>query len=297
MATSILVPDAAKIGDAVLVGQFENGSPEWHAARKTGIGGSDVSTICGLNPWTSAFALFCRKTGRIPEQESNSSMEWGTRLEPVIAAKFADEHPELSVSASPGTYAHKDRPWQLANPDGILVDEAGKHGILEIKTAKYEDDWRNGVPLYYQTQVQWYLQTFGFEYAFVAVLFSGSMYREFYVAADEFQQQANLEQVIRFKAYLDADIEPDYDGASSTYEAVRLLHPDIEDAEVELGDLGVSYMNALSDLADAEKKATELKSRVMGAMGKAKRGLIYDEPAVTRQAKGGGAPYLVMKRK
>lgn len=156
----------------------------------------------------------------------------------------------------------------------------------------------HGVPAYYKTQVQWYLQTFGFSRAYVAVLFSGSRYREFEILADEFEQNVNLSKVIMFREkYLLVNIQPDYDGALSTYETVRKLHPDIElEQEVELGHVGIDYVETLRNYQAAESDLNEAKSRVLGAMGKAKRGLIDGNHVFTRQAKSGGSPYLTIKK-
>jgi putative phage-type endonuclease len=298
MTTETLLLSKTNYGQALLLGSFEPGTKEWHDLRATGIGGSDVGTICGLNPWQSAFTLWAKRTGKIQEEQTDSeAMEWGRRLESVILDKFAESHPGLEIIESPGTYQNKDRPWQLANPDAIAIDrETGEHVIIEIKTARYEDDWANGVPEYYKTQVQWYLQTFGFKNAYVAALFSGSKYREFQVIGDTFEQEVNLKSVEQFRVYLEQDKQPDYDGATSTYETIRRLHPDIDDDEVELGDLGVHYFNAAAEAADADKKLTELKSRVLDAMGKAKRGLVDGTWMLTRQARSGGTPYLVNKK-
>lgn len=298
MTTETVLLNARNYGQGLHLGSFEPGSQEWHDLRATGIGGSDVGTICGLNPWQSAFTLWAKRTGKIEEDQSDSeAMEWGRRLEAVILNKFAEQHPELSVIDSPGTFQNKDRAWQLANPDGIAIDqETGEHIIIEIKTARYEDDWANGVPEYYRTQVLWYLQTFGFQRAYVAALFSGSKYREFEVLADDFEMQTNLKKVEQFRTYLEQNKQPDYDGATSTYETIRKLHPDIEDDEIELGDLGVHYFNAAADAAESDKKLTELKSRVLDAMGKAKRGLVEGTWVLTRQARSGGTPYLVQKK-
>ncbi|CAB4153106.1 COG5377 Phage-related protein, predicted endonuclease [uncultured Caudovirales phage] len=298
MTLETVLVNAQNYGQGLHLGSFEPGSQEWHNLRATGIGGSDVGTICGLNPWQSAFTLWAKRTGKIEDDQSDSeAMEWGRRLESVILDKFAEEHPELDVIDTPGTFQNKDRAWQLANPDGIAIDrKTGEHIIIEIKTARYEDDWVNGVPEYYRTQVLWYLQTFGFQRAYVAALFCGSKYREFEVLADDFEQQTNLKRVEQFRTYLEQDKQPDYDGATSTYETIRRLHPDIEDIEVELGDLGVHYFNAAAAAAESDKKLTELKSRILDAMGKAKRGLVDGTWMLTRQARSGGTPYLVNKK-
>lgn len=299
MPTKTLTNLPDKIGTARLIGQFTNGSPEWHQLRATGIGGSDVGTITGCNPWQSPFALWARKTGKIVDEQGapSEAAEWGTRLESVILDKFTEEHPELIVHREAGTWSHVDRDWQLANPDGIYEAADGSLGIIEVKTARYEDDWAHGVPVYYRTQVQWYLQTFGLQHAYVVALFSGSKYREFELHADQFEQDTNLAEVERFRAYIASDTQPDYDGALSTYQTIRELHPDIDpESEIELGELGVHYWLAVGDFEKAEAHLNEMKSRVLDAMGTAKRGLIHDEWRVTRQARGNGLPYLVNKR-
>lgn len=289
-------PDSSFNTQAVLVGNFENGSQEWHDLRAGGIGGSEVGTICGFNKWESPFTLWAKKTGRIEGQvEPNEAMEWGNRLEPVVLDKFEDTHPEFKVHRNVGTWAHPDRPWQLANPDALFEHE-GQFGIVEVKTAQYEDAWSDGVPAHYLTQVQWYLQTFGYSKAWVVALFHGNRYREFEVEASEFQQDNALAEVERFRDHLLHDVQPDYDGALSTYTTVRALHPEITDEEVELGDLGMYYQLAEVKFKQAEEEMNDMKSRVLDAMGSAKRGLIEGRWVLTRQARGTGTPYLVSKR-
>lgn len=293
-----LAPVSDKSWSAFLVGEFESGSPEWHELRQTGIGGSDIAAICNASPWTSPYALWAIKTGRIDDSYVPSqAAEWGTRLESVVLDKFIEEHPDLTVYPSPGTWANKERPWQLANPDALYQTADGEWGIIEIKTSRFADDWTQGVPAHYLTQIQWYAQTFGFTApSYCAALFSGSDYREFVVESDTFQQETNLLLVQEFLNYLETDIAPDFDGALSTYETVRQLHPNIEDEEVELGDLGMYYQLAVTEAAQATAHLNEMKARVLDAMGNAKRGLLNDNLIVVRQSKSGGAPYLVAKK-
>jgi putative phage-type endonuclease len=289
------LPD--QLGSATRVGNFENQSPEWHELRATGIGGSDIAAICRTSPWTSPFALWAKKTGRIDDTiGASEAAEWGTILEPVILDQF-EQRSGLKLYRDVGTWAHKDRPWQLANPDAIYQD-GDKFGIVEVKTSRYEDDWSNGVPVYYRTQVQWYAQTFGFDTTiYVVALFGGSKYRVFELAADQFEMETNLAEVEKFRTYLELDKQPDFDGALSTYETVRALHPEIEPGEeVELGDLWVHTANALEDEKKASAKALEMKSRVLDSLGKAKKGTYEGDVVVTRQSRNGGTPYLQVKK-
>lgn len=291
-----------ELGSAVFLANYDSNSPEWLQLRKTGLGGSDVGAVLGVSPWTSPFALWAKKLNKIPDDFAPSeAMEWGTLLEPVILERFARQHPELTIYTNCGTWAHKDRPWQLANPDAIALNkDTGEFSIIEIKTSRYEDEWNEKtgeVPLTYRAQILWYMDTFGFKKATAVALFSGSKCREFEILADDFEMKSNLVAAEQFMDYVTKDVQPDFDGALSTYEAVRQLHPDIDpDGEVELGDLGVHYFNAVSDFAAAETKLNEMKSRVLDAMGNAKKGLVDGDIKVTRQARSGGTPYLVNKR-
>ena len=297
MTVSMLDHPLDNLGTARFIAHYSSDQPEWHELRRSGIGGSDIAAICKTSPWTSPMALWAKKTNRIPDDFTPSEpAEWGNRLEPVIIEKFADSHPELTVLTDVGTWCHADREWQLANPDALLFD-GDQHYILEIKTAQFEDDWADGVPVWYRTQVQWYLQTFGFCKAWVAVLFHGNKYREFEIEADDFEQDVNLKNVIDFRTYLAEDRKPDFDGSMSTYETVRALHPDIEsESEFELGDLGMHLSLELTKLAEQEKTVNRLKSEVLDAMGNAKRGLVHDLWIFTRQARNGGKPFLITKR-
>lgn len=292
------------VSKATCLGVFESGSPEWHQQRAMGIGGSEVSTICGLNRWESAFTLWAKKTARISgELKQSEPMYWGSALESVIIAEFGKRNPQLEIETNPGTW-HGQNIWEIANPDAVFKDENGEFGIVEVKTAAYADDWNlpaegvrgtaNDVPRYYLTQVQWYLRIMGFKRAVVVALFSGNKYREFDVPADEFQQAADFALVEQFWQNVQEDKQPDWDGSTSTYDSVRALHPDIDDSDVELGPLGQAYVSALDALATAESATTMLKSMILDNMGQAKRGMVDGKVVVKRQAgRNGSAPFLV----
>lgn len=286
-----------KFGPAVCVGEFEANSEGWHELRRAGIGGSDVAAVVGVSKWTSAYALWAKKSGLIPDDFSDSeAMEWGRILEPVIREKFAAKHPEWEVSNTNATFKSSEHDWLLANVDGLIRFEDGSWGVLEIKTAAYEDDWVNGVPLYYQTQVRHYLRVFGLQRAVVAVLFHGNAYKEFEVVADEFIDAADFDMLEKFWQGVQTGLAPDWEGSTSTYEAVRAMHPDIVDETVELGELGIHLVNAAFDFDAAQKKFNEMKSRTLDALGGAKYGVVDDRKVCYRSSKSGGTPFLVVKK-
>ncbi len=61
---------------------------EWLEYRKTGIGGSDASVVCGINKYKSPVELWMEKTGQLPYQEAGEAAYWGTQLEPMVRTEF-----------------------------------------------------------------------------------------------------------------------------------------------------------------------------------------------------------------
>jgi len=167
--------------------------------RRMTIGGSEVAAVLGLSPWQSPLDVYMRKIGEQPEQEPTDAMRWGCLLEDLVAREWADRndrniercnhallHDALPISA------HLDR---LVLPPGkhrrALVGNKLANGteILEVKTARSAANWGESggdeIPLYYQTQVQTYLGITGAEVCHVAVLISGSDYRQYVIRRDD----------------------------------------------------------------------------------------------------------------
>ena len=290
MPVSKLPSESNQLLDAVLLGDFANGSPEWHELRNEPgvIGGSDIAACAGLSSWTSPITLWAKKTGQIPDEVTpNMSMKLGTILEEPILQLFADEHPELTILTT-GTWANKTYPWMRANPDGLYLDADGNWGIVEVKFSR---DYWTAVPQSYRAQVLWYMKVFGIKQAKLVAL-AGSSYQEYDIEWDQFEADTLFEAAVRFRhACLELKM-PDWDGSNSTLETVRALNPNIEDGEVDLDELGVHYFNAVQDAEAANTKLTELKSRVVKAMEGKKRGLVYGDHLISLRSRAGGMPYL-----
>jgi putative phage-type endonuclease len=290
LALSKLPSVINEIQDAVLLGEFENGSPEWHELRNEpgAIGGSDIAAIAGLSQWESAYTKWAKKTKQIPDSiEPSMSMRLGTKLETPIAEIFAEEHPELELYTT-GTWANKEEPWMRANPDAIYADSTGEFGILEVKFSR---DYWTAVPQSYRAQVLWYMRVFGLKKAKLVAL-AGSTYQEFDIEWDQFEADTLFGAAIRFRNHVTQLRPPQWDGSMSTLDTVKRLNPNIADGEVDLDDLGMHYFNKLDEFERVEKELTELKSRVLSAMNGNKRGLIYGEHRISLRARGAGLPYL-----
>jgi putative phage-type endonuclease len=292
----------ATMAAAELVGHFKPGTPEWHAARGQGVGGSEVAALLRMSKWESLFSLWHRKKGLIGQKSQNTEMEAGTRLEPAICRKFADMHPEFVATIS-GTYRSTTRPCDVANPDRLLFDADGDQdwpvALLEAKFALYPDDWgtegTDEIPPYYKVQVRHYASVFAVSKVYVEV-FIGSTgeFREYVVLADP-DETARLHAAIdAFMASLASDVRPDIDEHSATYDTVRELHPDIDDDNFKApAEIAIPYTNAVDAATAAEQDKRQAAAVLLDAMGRARRAWFLGEQIAMRvPGRGYSPPYL-----
>jgi DNA-directed RNA polymerase specialized sigma54-like protein len=113
---------------------------------------------------------------------------------------------------------------------------------------------------------------------------------------DDFEFDAILQQVNKFRKYVLDNIQPDWDGSESTYETVRQLAPGIEARDEELGQLGIELINAQTDFDAAETHLREMKSRTIAALNGAKNGTVDGQIVATLSQRAGNAPYLTIKK-
>ncbi len=281
---------------ARLLGTFEPGTSEWHEARADGIGGSEIGTILGLNPWESAYSLWAKKSGFIPQtQTSNFAMRLGQILEEPILQLWIEDNPEWEVFTT-GTYQDAKQPYLHANPDALAWNkETNEWIILEVKTSRnYWDE----LPPQYEAQVQHYLSIMGLQRAKLIGLV-GMDWFEVEIMRDDFQIHQQRKAAADFWKCILTGARPSWDGSEATYNAVRAENPNIEDTAVEIDGVW-QIAEAQAEFDEAKEKLTKIKSQVLAAMGSAKTAYVEHNgeriTVVQRQARGEGLPYLVIKK-
>lgn len=282
---------------ARLIGTFLPGSPEWHAARAHGLGGSEIAAVLGLSPFDSRFSLWHRKAQMVGQLETTPEMEWGTRLEPVILGKYRESHPELDFDVVNGTFCPEDRPWQVANPDLLAADR-----VIDAKYSIFGDGYgmpgTDEVPVHIRAQILWYCDVLEREFGDVAVLVGGFDYREYTVVYDAAEAAQLRAAGLEFLESLAENRRPDIDAHSATYQTVREMHPLIEDVEVGLSnDVARAFIAAKAAEKAAKAVAVEAAARVADEMGDAKKAVWDGQTIASRQARGeDGVPYVVAAR-
>ena len=286
--------NVAKVGKAKLIGTHASGTPEWLEQRANTIGGSDIAPILNKSPFTSAYALWARKTGMIAEQASNDRMLLGNLFEPAIVEMYKLQHDHLTVHYPGHTWESVKNARFHANPDGFVETEFGDISILEIKyTSQY---WKE-LPEHYRLQVLWYQHVTGLTNDAVVAVVSPQGYREFAVVYDK-QEALTIEGIVeRFLDNIDSKVEPQLDTSESTYEAVRDVWGDLDDGEIDIDPL--AYENLLVAQAQADTWAGLVrlrKSEILRSMQGCKYGLVEGQRVVSLRTRGEGKPYLVIEK-
>lgn len=103
-------------------------------AKQGRLGGSDIGSAVGDNPYKSPYALWCEMIGLYtPEDISEKeAIKQGVMFEAAVADRFAKES-GIQVEEVPYIFTNSDAPHLFATPDRLCLD--GESG-LECKTAK-----------------------------------------------------------------------------------------------------------------------------------------------------------------
>ncbi|OBC14092.1 hypothetical protein A5784_30805 [Mycobacterium sp. 852013-50091_SCH5140682] len=253
---------------AELAGHYKD-REEWLELRRTGIGSSDCSAVLGLGKYGSPFSVWADKTGKSRPDDETEAMMWGTLLEPVIRAELA-RRLGVDIVECP-TLRSLERPWQLYNPDGLILDQ---NALVEIKNASawLAHDWEDGeVPDHAELQIQHGCAVTGADGAYVAGLIGGNRLRWEYVPRDdELIATINAAEQHLWDTYIVPDVAPPIDGSDATAEAIAARWPRRFDVIEVLDDerlpeveaAMVAYRSAL----DAEKSAKSEKAQAVNQL-------------------------------
>ena len=234
---------------------------EWLKWRKRGIGGSDVSCLLGINKWKSEIELWLDKTNQTNEAPvENEAMEWGNIMEPVIRNHFAEVTGKTVVELK-AMLQHPEYPFMLADVDGITVDDDNNPAILEIKTAsEYKrSDWDEGVPAYYETQVQHYLCVTGVKKAYVAVLIGGNSFKIYEVDADDEIQSMLIAVEKNFWNKVQNMIRPEMDGSDAAKDLLDSLYRGGVAEQIVMPEEAIEYVDAYIEACAEEDNAKAKK--------------------------------------
>ena len=180
---------------------------EWLQNRQR-IGGSDASSIVGMNPYKTNIELWQIKTGQlIPDDISDKPyVKYGTEAENHLRELFKLDFPQYKVYYEDNNMWTNDKyPFAHASLDGWLVDiPTGKNGILEIKTTNIlqsmqREKWKDRIPDNYYIQILHYLMVTEFDFVILKAQLKSEFNDEVYLQTKHYRiDRADVEEDIKF---------------------------------------------------------------------------------------------------
>jgi len=261
---------------------------EWLAERRRGLGGSDASTVAGVNRWGSRYELWLDKTGRLPDRPDNLAMRMGRALEPVVATLFSEETGIGTRRA--GLMVSREHPWQRVSVDRLTADG----GLLECKTTNWRlaEEWDDDqVADHAEVQVQHALAVTGRAHAWVAVLIDGRDFRFRRVERDERLIAVLTEMEGRFwHDHVLADVAPPMeaqalDVVKDQYALVGLDAAEADDAD-QVRRLLAERAELKAALTTTQGRLDAVEATLIAAIGDAEALTIGGRPVLTRKANG-----------
>lgn len=247
---------------------------EWLEKRKKCITGTDISAIAGMNPWRSQMDVYCDKLGLTEATPDNPAMEWGRRLEDVVAQRYSEQN---GVDLAPGEWTVRDN-WMGATPDRLIV---GVNRGLEIKTAglhtskNWGESGTDEIPDHYALQCAWYMAVCERDEWDLAVLIGGQDYRQYNLKRSLRLENRLIELATQFRErHILTQTPPAIDGSKGASEYLKAVFPkdrgpDLIATTPEIDELVTSLIAARSIASQVEAQVADLENKIKAAIGEA----------------------------
>jgi putative phage-type endonuclease len=253
----------------------------WLQARGAGVGASEAATLMGLNEYESEFSLYQKHTTEQSPQVDNDFLEWGRRLESPLLEAFAEKNPTLRVMRCGWLLRHRQHLHLLATPDGLVLDEQGALGVLELKTGgeSQHDAWKTDAPPRCQAQLQHQMLVTGAAFGWCVALIAGQHYYCHRYTRNEHFQHVLAERVQDFVQRCILRQPPAMDDSEST--STTLAHIRASGAMIDLPMVALEWHAKALLAAEQERAFKEEKElyrrKLQAAIGTASYGLLPGE--------------------
>lgn len=254
---------------------------EWLAARRLGIGGSDIAKIAGVAKHGGAMSVALDKLGKsaADNYDENEAAEWGSLTEPLVRARFAQQT-GFEVREVKAILQHPKHPWMLANLDGLIVSP--EEGILEIKNHNQsragewcEDEGR--VPDDVRVQVLWYMEVCGLRDGWGTALLGGQRQVKVRIPYDRELAEYLVQIGHDFWECIKRGELPAIDGTDDCTQVLSMLYSASTPGQIILPDEALrwfeEYDRARADIAAAEERKVHAGNALRGLLGPMESGL------------------------
>lgn len=255
------------------------------------ITGTRFATILGLNPWSTAFEMWCAVTktyevpfedtiytvaGKIIEPKQASYMEQSYGLDIVRPSDvWGEDYFKKTYGDFFPDSKHLGGMW-----DYLLKSEDGEHieAVLEMKTTKRAEDWSKDVPEYYALQAALYAYLLGVDDVIMVASF---LEDNDYKNPDAYVPNASNTITVEFKVserypdfadkvttvekwwadYVDTGVSPEYDEKKDA-EILAALRTNTLSPETDLESLIAEAESLKAELDEAAASNAEKEKRL-----------------------------------
>lgn len=247
-------------------------------ARASGIGGSDVATLLGVNPYKTRLDLYLEKRGEIAPKPDNSLTKAGRAMEEVIAAMVA-EREGVKLRRVNRTLRHPKHDFLIAHVDRDFV---GQEKGLEIKNVSPRmaplwgrDGEADAVAEYYIPQPHHYMLVMGYPAFDVAAYFGGDDLRVYPMERDPEMDDLIIETAHEFwTKHVLAGVPPEPEFAHPTTAGLfKRIYPGTNGETIEADEMIRAWAKVAQDAAEKaaeySKAAEAAKNHLLAYMGDA----------------------------
>jgi putative phage-type endonuclease len=251
-------------------------------ARKTGIGGSDIAVVLGINPYKTVYELYEEKVnGFTQDLSNNEKVIWGNLLEEPIAQRYQQLTGKALVRSE--MVRHAQYPFLIANPDRLIVSE--KKG-LEIKAVGentkhlWGESGSQIIPDYYYVQAAHYMLVLDYQEWDVAALIGGQELRIY-----SFERDKEMDELIISKGsefwynHVQKQVAPAIDYAKeSVQQLIKRKNPVVSELSIELADeyivIANQLENAKENIKHYDSVRKEAEAKLLNVIGEAGRAVL-----------------------
>lgn len=256
------------------------GSPEWLAARRDGLGASEVPAILGLDPYKTALDIWLEKRG-LAEGRVGDTMpqKVGRFAEGMIASLYAETTGQTLVTVP--TRRHGELSMLFASADRMVVDpdEIAWRYPVEIKNRGglprgWGEAGTDEIPEAVAVQAHVQMACYGLDRADVAALLGGNDFRIYTLQRRPDIEAYILENVAAWwQRHIVEGVEPAIEGPSaSKYLAQKFAQStgEVVAASEEVNAMLASLARVKRAIAEGEAEEEALTNAIKAAIGEHK---------------------------
>jgi putative phage-type endonuclease len=262
-------------------------------ARRLGLGGSDIASVLGINPFKTAYEVYEEKVeGKIVDLSHNEKVIWGNLLEEPIAKRY-EQITNCPVFCT-GMVKHSKYPFLLAHPDRIMLGRKG----LEIKAVGehtkhlWGEPGSQVIPEYYYAQIAHYLLVLDYAEWDIAVLIGGQELRTYTFIRDKEFDEIIIEAGSKFwQDHVTKKCPPEKDYSNENIQQLikRKCHL-VSEESINLPDEYIPVAEILEEAKEHIKHYEKIKkaseAKVLDAMQEAGIARLSDGRFFVRKAIG-----------